>query len=125
MTSATPVVTAEEVFAVNKKIRWVALTTDRGDVVLSQMRPGIQSYSPAQADEEFVKLGPLTLLGIAEKYSEYLRGVDNVVVWFGLAVCAYARLGTQVISVSIEKEMEALSQFLTWLEKKRSDLPKK
>lgn len=120
MTSAKPVVSAEEVFAVNKKIRWMALTTERGDVVLNQVRPGVQSHSPTQADEEFVRLGPLTLLGVAEKYSEYLKGVDSVVVWFGLAVCVYSRLGSQVISVSIEKQFEALSQFLTWLEKKRS-----
>ena len=117
--SLRPIVTAEEVFAVSKKIRWVALTTDRGDVVLSQMRPGIQSHSPAQSDEEFAKLGPLTLLGITEKYSEYLNGVDSIVVWFGLVACVYSRLGSQVISVSIEKDVEAVSQFLTWLEKKR------
>lgn len=125
MVSETPVVTADEVFAVSKKIRWVALTTERGDVVLNQVRPGVKSYSPTQADEEFVRLGPLTFLGVAEKYSEYLNGVDSVVVWFGLAVCAYSRLGSQVISVSIEKETEPLSQFQTWLEKKKSLLAKK
>jgi hypothetical protein len=117
MVSETPVVTVDEVFAVNSKIRWVGLTTAGGEVVLNQMRPGVQSHSPTQADEEFVKLGPLTLLGVAERYSEYLKGVDSVVVWFGLAVCVYARLGSQVISVSIEKDTEALSQFLNWLNK--------
>lgn len=120
MTSTTPVVTADEVFGVNKKIRWVALTTARGDVVLNQMRPGVESYSSAQADEDFVRLGPLSMLGIAEKYSEYLKGVESVVVWFGLAVCVYSRLGSQVISVSIEKDNEAVSVFLSWLEKKKS-----
>lgn len=109
-------------FAVSKKIRWVALTTARGDAVLNQMRPGVESYSSAQADEEFVRLGPLSLLGIAEKYSGYLKGVDSVVVWFGLVACVYSRLGSQVISVSIEKDNEAVSQFLSWLEKKKSQL---
>jgi hypothetical protein len=64
-------------------------------------------------------------LGVAEEYSECLKGVESVVVWFGLAVCVYARLGSQVISVSIEKETESLSQLLSWIEKKRSQLPKK
>ena len=62
-------VTAEEVFAVSRKIRWVALTTETGEVILNQMRPGVVSYSSKDVDEEFVTLGPLTLLGVAEKYS--------------------------------------------------------
>ncbi len=108
---------AEEVFAVSQKIRWVALTTDRGEIILNQMRPGLASYSPTEFDEEFVRLGPLTLLGVAEKYSEYLKGVEYVVVGFGSAICVYARLGFHVISVSLEKDQEALARYLAWLAK--------
>lgn len=120
MTPVTPIVSPEEIFQVNKKIRWAALTTDRGDVIYSQQRPGVESFSPAQVDEEFIQLGPLTLLGTAEKYSKYLRGVDHVVVWFGVAISVYSRVGSQVISVTIEKDLDALSQFLSWLENKKS-----
>lgn len=120
MAPVTPIVSPEEIFQVNKKIRWAALTTDRGDVIYSQQRPGVESFSPAQIDEEFIQLGPLTLLGTAEKYSEYLRGVDHVVVWFGVAISVYSRVGSQVISVTIEKDLDALSQFLSWLENKKS-----
>lgn len=120
MAPVTPVVSPEEIFHVNKKIRWAALTTDRGDVIYSQQRPGVESFSPAQFDEEFVHLGPLTLLGTAEKYSEYLRGVDHVVVWFGAVISVYTRVGSQVLSVTLEKDLDALSQFLGWLENKKS-----
>src|SRR5208337_4235930 len=120
MVPLTPVVSPEEIFHVNKKIRWAALTTDRGDVIYSQQRPGVESFSPAQFDEEFVQLGPLTLLGTAEKYSEYLRGVDHVVVWCGVVISVFSRIGSQVLSVTIEKDLEALSQFLGWLENKQS-----
>ncbi len=115
----------EEVFAVSEKMRWVALTTDRGDVVLNQMRPGLASYSPKEFDEEFVRLGPLTLIGVAEKYSEYLKGVEYVVVGFGTAICVYARLGSQVISVSLEKDQEALTHYLAWLAKMITPLSKR
>lgn len=84
MPSETPIVTADEVFAVSKKIRWVALTTDKGEVVLNKMRPNVRSCTPEQVDEEFVTLGPLTMLGVAEKFSECLEGVESVVVWYGL-----------------------------------------
>jgi len=122
MATEKPVVSAEEVFAVNKKVRWAALASDRGDVLLNQMRSGVKSYSPPEVDHEFVALGPLTILGVCEKYSEYLKGVDYVVVWFGLAVCVYARLGAQILAVAIEKDPQALISFLDWLEKKQREV---
>jgi hypothetical protein len=117
-----PIVTAEEVFEVSKGIRWVALTTDRGDALLNEMRPGVKSYSSPQFDDEFITLGPLTLLGVAEKYSEYLKRVDSVIVRYERVDCVYARLGSQILSVSIEKNVEQLSVLLAWLEKKQSQL---
>jgi len=119
MVTEKAVVRADEVFAVNEKVRWVALASNRGDVLLNQMRAGAKSYSPPQVDREFAALGPLTILGVCERYSEYLKAVDYVVVWFRLAVCVYARLGTQVLAVSLEVDREAVADFLEWLEKKR------
>jgi len=120
MAPLTPVVLPEEIFRVNKKIRWAALTTDRGDVIYNQQRPSVESFSPAQFDEEFIQLGPLTLLGSAERYSEYLRGVDHIVVWFGAVIAVFSRVGSQVLSVTIEKDRDTLSEFLDWLENKKS-----
>ena len=120
MAPLTPVVLPEEIFRVNKKIRWAALTTDRGDVIFNQQRLGVESFSPAQFDEEFIQLGPLTLLGTAERYSDYLRGVDHIVVWNGVVISVFSRVGSQVLSVTIEKDRDALSEFLDWLENKKS-----
>ena len=120
MAPVTPIVSPEEIFRVSKKIRWAALTTDRGDVIYSKQRPAVESFSPPHIDEEFVQLGPLTLLGTAEKYSEYLKGVDHIVVWFGVAIAVYSRVGSQVLSVTIEKDLDALSQFSDWLQSKKS-----
>jgi len=120
MAPLTPVVLPEEIFRVNKKIRWAALTTDRGDVIYNQQRTGVESFSPAQFDEDFIQLGPLTLLGTAERYSDYLRGVDHIVVWNGVVISVFSRVGSQVLSVTIEKDRDALSEFLDWLENKKS-----
>ncbi len=122
MNMQKPLVTADEVFAVNGRIRWVALASDKGDVLMNQMRPGLQSYSPTDVDREFVTLGPLTIIGVCEKYSEYLKGVEYVVVWFGLAVCIYARLGAQILAVSIEKDRDAIVAFEEWLEGKQKEI---
>jgi len=123
MVTEKPVVTADEVFAANQKIRWAALASERGEVLLDQMRPGVESYSPPEFDHEFVALGPLTMLGICERYSDYLKGVDYMVVWYRLAVCVYAPLGAQILTVSIERDREAVANFLEWLERKQHEAP--
>ena len=120
MAHITPTVSPEEVFRVDKKIRWAALTSDRGEVVYCQQRPTFESFSPTLFDQEFVQLGPLTLLGTAEKYSQYLEGVDHIVVWFGAVVGVFSRIDSQVLSVTIEKDLAVLSQFLEWLEDRKS-----
>lgn len=126
MSSELPVASTEEVFAVNRNIRWVGLVTAKGDVILNEMRPGVASYSPSQIDEEYLGLGPLTLLGVEERYSPYLGGVQEIVVYYGVTVSIYARLGAQVMAISIEEDHEeALSDIRSWLRKKRSELPKK
>lgn len=122
MDDRAPLLSADEVFAVNKNLRWVALTTASGEVLLNEVRPGVASYSPREYDENFVRLGPLTMLGVAEKYTDYVSGVDCVVVFFGLVIGVYTRLGSQVLSVTMEKDMQALSQYLEWLRKKKTSL---
>jgi len=117
-----PVVTTDEVFAVNEKIRWLGLVSDRGDVLLNQMRPGVKSYLPSQFDTEFITLGPLTILGVRERYFEYLKGVDCVVVWFGLAAYALGRLANQVLAVCITKDRQAVINFQEWLERKQKEI---
>ncbi len=74
VTKEKPVLNADEVFAVDEKVRWVGLaSSDKGDVLLNQMRQGVHSYSTPEIDDEFAALGPLTTLGVCERYSESLR----------------------------------------------------
>jgi len=123
MTGSSPIVTADEIFAIDKNIRWVGLVTSKGEVVLNKMRPGVQSYSPSSIDEDFLRLGPLTLLGVEERYSKYLRGVQEIVVHYGVTLSVYARLGSQVIAISIEEDHpEAVSTVREWLRKKKQEL---
>jgi len=125
MSTVSPPVNADEVFAVNKNVRWVGLVTEEGEVLLNQMRPGVRSYSPLEVDEKLLQLGPLTLLGVEERYSEYLKGVQEIVVFYGVTFSVYAKLDSQVIAISIEEgDEDALPDVRAWLRKKRSELAK-
>ena len=118
----TSVVSAEAVFAVNENVRWVGLVSASGNVLFTDMRPGIKSRSSKEFDEEFLTLGPLTMLGVAEKYSPYLQELEAMVVWYGILAMVYARLGSQIVAISIEDREDALSDVRSWLKKKKTEL---
>jgi len=112
----------EDVFAVNENVRWVGLVSARGDVMLNKMRPGLKSSSPQEFDEEFLKLGPMTTLGVAERYSPYLQELEAVVVWHELTALIYSRLGSQVVAISVENHQGTISVVRSWLKKKKAEL---
>lgn len=116
------VVNPDEVFAINKSVRWVGLVSAQGEVIFSEMRAGIKSATSQEFDEEFLQLGPLTLLGVAEKYSPHIRELEAVVACYGLMMHVHARLGAQVIVIAIENRQQALSDVRRWIKKKKAIL---
>jgi len=115
-----PVVSAKEVFAVSRHVRWVGLVSGGGKVILTKMRAGLKSASPQGFDEEFLALGPLTLLGVAEKYCPHLEQLEAIVACYGLMTHVHARLASQVIVISIENREDALLDVRDWLKKKKA-----
>jgi hypothetical protein len=90
------------------------------------MRPGVQSYSPPEVDKAFLELGPLTLLGVEERYSKYLQGVQEIIVNYGVTVCIYSRLGPQVIAISIEEGHDkVVAKVRDWLRQKKHEREKR
>jgi len=118
------VVDAEEVFAIDEHVRWVGLASARGKLIFSRMRTGVKSASPPGFDEEFLTLAPLTLLGVAERFSPHLQELEAVVSWYGRIGLIHSRLGSQVIVISIDGNGEALLKVKGWLENKKAQLGK-
>jgi len=46
----------EDVFSVNPNIRWAGMATKKGQVIFSQMRPGIQTLTPEEDDRLLLEL---------------------------------------------------------------------
>jgi hypothetical protein len=61
--------TPDDVFRLHPKVRWAALSTASGSVVFSQMRKGVESYTPNSDDRAFMEIGPLLISGVAERLS--------------------------------------------------------
>jgi hypothetical protein len=119
------VVSAEEVFAIDEHVRWVGLISARGDVIFSEMRAGIKSVSPQKFDEDYLTLAPLTLLGVAERFSPHLREPEAIVAWYGQIGLIHSRLGPQIIVISIDGKGEGLLKVKAWLESKKAPTSRK
>ena len=114
------VVSPDEVFAINENVRWVGLVSAKGEVMFSETRAGLKSASPKEFDEEFLQLGPLTLLGVAEKYSLHLGELEALVACYGPMMHIHARLGADVVVIAIENRQHALSDIRGWIKKKKA-----
>ena len=64
------------------------------------------------------------MLGVAEQFSPYLNELEAIVVWYGLMALLYARLGQQVVAISIEDRDNALVEVRDWLKRKQAELQK-
>ncbi len=73
--------TPEEIFRLHPKIRWTAFSSD-GQVLFSQMRSGVESYTSEAEDKSFMELGPLFMTSLAERLSPFEKAgrVDSIVV---------------------------------------------
>jgi hypothetical protein len=77
-------VSPKSVFDLDPRIRWAALSTEHGEVLFSEMRPGVRSHTSPEVDRAFMKLGPLVMTGISERLTPAgeVGPVDNVIINF-------------------------------------------
>ena len=64
-----PELTADDIFRLHPKIRWAAYSTEQGNVVFCNMRPGVQSYTPNSDDRAFMELGVLMMCEMGDRLS--------------------------------------------------------
>ena len=58
---------ADEIFLIHPKIRWAGLTTNKGQIIFSKMRPGVESYTPEEDDRFLMEFGALIMNGITQR----------------------------------------------------------
>ena len=99
-----PELTPEQIFSLHPKIRWAGLATDKGEVVFAQMRPGIQSHSPEDADESFMQLGPLLLTGVCERLAPWAGSLETVASVYEKVVLLVTKLERRYLALTVNRE---------------------
>ncbi len=100
-------VTPEEIFRLHPSIRWVGLTSEDGEVIFVQQRPGTQSHSPANEDQSFIQLNPLLIISACERLSKWTGEVNSVVVNYQKVNMFMMKHEGKVLALTLEKGLSA------------------
>jgi hypothetical protein len=94
---------AEAVFRLHPKIRFVGLSSKEGEVVFSEQRNGTATFSPAEADRAFVQMGSLILMGVCERLSPWTGPVGSVVINYEKVLSVVMRVKDGYLAMTLEK----------------------
>jgi hypothetical protein len=97
---------AEEVFQLHSKIRWVGLTTDKGEVVFSKMRPGVESLTPDEDDKFLLQFGAIMMNGITQRSGPWLGRWEHVTIAYEKTTQLILKLGERYLALTIEKSVQ-------------------
>jgi hypothetical protein len=108
---------AEEALKKDSRIRYVAIVDRQFNVLVSQMREGIASLTPAGSDRNFVQLMPPIILDAVEKLAPLLGPVESVTVRYEKVLLVFFSKGNYVLVLSFNPEvsrpfMSSLTDFI-------------
>ncbi len=108
---------AEEALKKDIRIRYVAIVDKQFNVLVSQMREGIASLTPADSDRNFVQLMPPIILDAVEKLAPLLGTVESVTVRYEKTLLVFFSKGNYVLVLSFNPDvsrpfMSALTDFI-------------
>ena len=96
---------AEDIFRIHPQIRWVGLASERGEVIFSKMRPGVESYSPETDDRYLLEAGGLILSGVAQRSSQWLGKCGFVLVAYDKATQLVVQIEGGYLALTIDKSV--------------------
>jgi hypothetical protein len=97
-------ITPEDIFKIHSKIRWVGLTSERGDVVFAKQRDGLKRLSPEEAEYSFMQMGPLLVTSICERMSPWTGAVGSIVVNYEKVTSLIMRVKDGYLALTVDKE---------------------
>jgi hypothetical protein len=104
--------TPEGIFRIHPKIRWAALSTERGLVKFCQMHPAVVSHTSNEVDRSFMELGPAIITGISERLSpgNTAGKVESIIVNFEKDSVLITKIKDEFLAISVDR-IDALHTF--------------
>jgi hypothetical protein len=96
----------ENIFKLDKRIRYVAILNHRYDLLESKMREGVSSLTPAQTDRDFMSMAAPLMIDSAEKLRPFCGGMRRLTVRYDKVFLALYRTAVHLLILSLEPQID-------------------
>ena len=81
------------------------MTTDKGDVVFSKMRPGVESFTPDEDDKFLLRFGAIMMNGITQRSDRWLGPWEHVTIAYEKTTQLILKLGDRYLALTVDKSV--------------------
>ncbi len=96
----------ENIFKLDKRIRYVAILNPRYDLLESKMRGGVSSLTPAQTDRDFIRMAAPLMVDSAEKLRPFCGAMRRLTVRYDKVFLALYRTAAHLLILSLEPQVD-------------------
>jgi hypothetical protein len=96
----------DNIFKLDKRIRYVAILNPRYDLLESRMRDGVPSLTPAQTDRDFMKMAAPLMIDSAEKLRGFCGAMKRLTVRYDKVFLALYRTAAHLLVISLEPQVD-------------------
>jgi len=96
----------ENIFKLDKRIRYVAILNHKYDLLESRMREGVSSLTPAQTDRDFMSMAAPLMIDSAEKLRPFCGAMKRLTVRYDKVFLALYRTAVHLLILSLEPQID-------------------
>ena len=97
---------ADNIFKLDKRIRYVAILNHQYDLLESRMREGVSSLTPAQTDRDFMTVAAPLIIDAAEKLRPFCGAIRRLAVRYDKVLLVFYRTTVHLVVLSLEPQVE-------------------
>ena len=98
--------TTENIFKLDKRIRYVAILNHQYDLLDARMREGVSSLTPAQTDRDFMTIAAPLMVDAAEKLRPFCGAIRRMAVRYDKVLLVFYRTTAHLVILSLEPQVE-------------------
>jgi len=96
----------EDLFKIDKNIRYVGVVDEEFRLLASSMREGKKTMTSEQFDREFMSVVPPVIVGGAHRLREFCGALKGMVIRYEKVAVAFYPIAHYVAILSLEPEVE-------------------
>ena len=96
----------QEMFKVDRSIRYIAIVDNEYHVLVSTQREGVPSFTTDETARNFVSIIPQIIIDSVDKLSRFLGEVSGVTAHYQKALVVFYSLDNLIVIISFQSEVE-------------------